>query len=150
MEAEECDGACDELAVEGGGDEDGDVVVAEAVRADEQRAMPEGEDRWTGDFDADGHAVRLSDFSAAIGDEGLSALVAPIVSRLRDQISVDYGVAYENLLNAANARLNRTLKDGFRMEGRLTSAQLEKLYLPADGVVIAFRASGDLKILYGM
>ena len=54
MEAEERDGACDEFAVEGGGDEDGDVVVAEAVRADEQCAMPEGEDRWAGDFDADG------------------------------------------------------------------------------------------------
>jgi hypothetical protein len=65
-------------------------------------------------------------------------------------MSVDYGVAYDNLLNAANARLNRTLKDGYRMEGHLSSAKLEKLYLPADGVVIAFRASGDLKILYGM
>jgi Domain of unknown function (DUF4403) len=100
--------------------------------------------------DADGHAVRLSDLSAATSDEGLAALVAPIVSRLRDQMSVDYGVAYENLLNAANARLNRPLKDGYRMEGHLTSAQLEKLYLPADGIVIALRASGDLKILYGM
>ena len=100
--------------------------------------------------DADGHAVRLSDLAAATDDEGLAALVAPIVSQLRDQMSVDYGVAYENLLNAANARLNRTLKDGYRMEGHLASAKLEKLYLPADGVVIAFRASGDLKILYGM
>jgi len=44
----------------------------------------------------------------------------------------------------------RPLKDGYRMEGHLDSAELEKLYLPADGVVIALRASGDLKILYGM
>jgi hypothetical protein len=65
-------------------------------------------------------------------------------------MSVDYGVAYDNLLNAANTRLNRPLKDGCRMEGHLSSAKFEKLYLPADGVVIAFRASGDLKILYGM
>ena len=42
----------------------------------------------------------------------------------------------------------RPLKDGYRMEGHLDSAELEKLYLPADGVVIALRASGDLKILY--
>jgi hypothetical protein len=36
------------------------------------------------------------------------------------------------------------------MEGHLSSAKLEKLYLPADGVVIALRASGELKILYSM
>jgi len=100
--------------------------------------------------DAGGHAVRLSDLSAATDDEGLAAFVAPIVKQLRDQMSVDYGVAYDNLLNAANTRLNRALKDGYRMEGNLASAKLEKLYLPADGVVIALRASGDLKILYGM
>src|SRR5580704_8891617 len=50
--------------------------------------------------DADGRAVRLSDLSAATSDEGLAALVAPIVSQLRDRMSVDYGVAYDNLLNA--------------------------------------------------
>jgi hypothetical protein len=65
-------------------------------------------------------------------------------------MSVDYGIAYENLLNAANAKLSRPLKDGYRMEGHLSSARLEKVYLPADGIEIALRASGDLKILYGM
>jgi hypothetical protein len=100
--------------------------------------------------DADGHAVRLSDLSASTANEGLAAMIDPIVSGLRDKMSVDYGVAYENLLNAANAKLNRPLKDGFRMEGHLSSAKLEKLYLPADGVEIALRASGELKILYGM
>jgi hypothetical protein len=100
--------------------------------------------------DADGHAVRLSDLNASTDDEGLAGVLDPIVSQLRDKTSVDYGVAYENLLNAANAKLNRPLKDGFRMEGHLSSAQLEKVYLPADGIEIALRASGDLKILYGM
>ena len=47
-------------------------------------------------------------------------------------------------------KLTRPLKDGFRMEGHLSSAKLEKVYLPADGIVIALRASGELKILYGM
>ncbi|WP_407168589.1 DUF4403 family protein [Bradyrhizobium sp. ORS 111] len=100
--------------------------------------------------DEDGHAVRLSDLSASTANEGLAAMIDPIVSGLRDKMSVDYGVAYENLLNAANAKLNRPLKDGFRMEGHLSSAKLEKLYLPADGIEIALRASGELKILYGM
>ena len=100
--------------------------------------------------DTDAHAVRLSNLSAMTDDEGLAAAVDPIVSQLRDKTGVDYGIAYDNLLNAANVKLNRPLKDGYRMEGHLSSAKLEKLYLPADGIEIAFRASGDLKILYGM
>ena len=63
---------------------------------------------------------------------------------------VSYGVAYQNLLNAANERLNRPLKNGFRMEGHLSTAKLESIQLLADGVSIALRVSGDLKILYGM
>jgi hypothetical protein len=62
--------------------------------------------------------------------------------------NVSYGVAYQNLLIAANQRLTRPLKDGFRMEGNLTSAKLEKVSLLADGLSIALHASGDLKILY--
>lgn len=100
--------------------------------------------------DADGHAVGFSDLAADVNDEGLASLVNPLVVQLRDKMSADYGVAYENLLNAANAKLTRPLKDGFRMEGHLSSAKLEKVYLPADGIVLALRASGDLNILYGM
>ncbi|MBR0692742.1 DUF4403 family protein [Bradyrhizobium lablabi] len=100
--------------------------------------------------DADGHAIRLSDVGVATSDEGLAPVINPIAAQLASKVNVDYGIAYENLLNAANAKLNRPLKDGFRMEGHLSSARLEKVNLPADGVVIALRASGDLKILYGM
>jgi hypothetical protein len=77
-------------------------------------------------------------------------MVDPIVAQLQDKTTADYGVAYQNLLNAANGKLTRPLKDGFRMEGHLASAKLEKVYLPADGITIAFRASGELKLLYGM
>jgi hypothetical protein len=100
--------------------------------------------------DADGHAVHLSDLSAATDDEGLAAMINPLVAELREKMNGDYGVAYENLLNAANEKLTRPLKDGFRMEGHLPSAKLEKTYLSADGIVITLRASGELKILYGM
>jgi Domain of unknown function (DUF4403) len=100
--------------------------------------------------DADGHAVRLTDLAAVTDDEGAAAVINPLIAKLRDSMSVDYGVAYDNLLNAANAKLTRPLKDGFRMEGHLSSAKLEKVYLPADGIEIALRASGELKILYGM
>jgi hypothetical protein len=100
--------------------------------------------------DADSHALRLSDLASDTDDEGLAAVINPLLAQLRDKMNVDYGVTYENLLNAANAKLTRPLKDGFRMEGHLLSAKLQKMYLPADGVVIALRASGELKILYGM
>jgi hypothetical protein len=100
--------------------------------------------------DADGHAARLSDLAAVTDDEGAGAVINSLIAKLSDTMSVDYGIAYDNLLNAANARLTRPLKDGFRMEGHLSSAKLEKVYLPADGIVIALRASGDLKVLYGM
>jgi hypothetical protein len=100
--------------------------------------------------DADGHAIHLSDLAVTTTDEALAPLVDPIAAQLGSKMNFDYGVAYQNLLDAANTKLNRQLKDGFRMEGHLSSAKLEKLYLPADGVVIALRAVGDLRIVYGM
>ena len=83
-------------------------------------------------------------------DEGLAPLTDSIATQLASNVNVDYGIAYDNLLNAANAKFNRPLRDGFRMEGNLSSARLENVSLPADGVVIAVRASGELRILYGM
>jgi hypothetical protein len=100
--------------------------------------------------DADGHAVHLSDLGLTTDNADINDVITPIIAQLRDKMSLDYGVAYQNLLNAANDRLTRRLKDGYRMEGHLASAKLEKVYLPADGVVIALRATGALKILYGM
>jgi Domain of unknown function (DUF4403) len=102
--------------------------------------------------DADGHAVRLSDLGASglPADDAVTSAINAVLAKLRDTMSVDYGVAYQNLLDAANEKLTRPLKDGFRMEGHLSSAKLEKVYLPADGIVIALRAGGELKILYGL
>ena len=100
--------------------------------------------------DADGRMIRLSSLDVMTNDEGMSALVDPIAAQIGLKLNVDYGIAYDNLLNAANAKFNRPLKDGFRMEGNLSSAGLENVSLPADGVVIAVRASGELRILYGM
>jgi Domain of unknown function (DUF4403) len=100
--------------------------------------------------DAAGHTVRLSNLGVVTNDEVLSPIIQPIMAQLNDKMDVDYGVAYQNLLNAANAKLTRPLKDGFRMQGHLDSAKLERVYLPADGITIAFRATGELKILYGM
>jgi hypothetical protein len=73
-----------------------------------------------------------------------------ILDQLKNIPDVGYGLAYQNLLNAANERLNRPLKNGFRMEGQLSSAKLDSIQLLADGVSVALRVSGGLKIVYGM
>jgi Domain of unknown function (DUF4403) len=99
---------------------------------------------------ADGHTIRLSELGAAADDEGLAQWIQPVVAQLAAKTTIDYGVPYQKLLDAANAKLTRPLKNGFRMEGRLQSAKLEKVSLPADGVTIALRVSGELKILYGL
>ena len=100
--------------------------------------------------DAGGRAVGLSGLDIMTDDEGFAPLIEPIAAQLKSKVNVDYGIAYDNLLNAANAKLNRPLKDGFRMEGQLSSAALQNVYMPADGIVIAVRTSGELEILYGM
>lgn len=73
-----------------------------------------------------------------------------IAAQLKQAVNIDYGISYQNLLMAANQRLTRPLKDGFRMEGKLSSVQFDKALLLADGITLALRASGELKILYGM
>jgi hypothetical protein len=72
-----------------------------------------------------------------------------LLTQLQEQGGVSYGVAYDNLLNAANEKLTRPLKNGFRMEGHLTFAKLDNISLLADGTMILIHASGELKILYG-
>jgi hypothetical protein len=103
------------------------------------------------EVDADSRMARIAD-AAAIdsGNQDLAAIVNPLLSQLRDKVRLGYGAAYQDMLDAANKKLARPLKDGFRMDGRLSSARLEKVYLPADGVAIALRLSGELRILYGL
>jgi hypothetical protein len=103
--------------------------------------------------DASQQSIKISNLA---GDSSLpdGSEAAQLQNQLLDQLKnipdVGYGLAYQNLLNAANERLNRPLKNGFRMEGQLTTAKLDSIQLLADGVSIALRVSGDLKILYGM
>jgi Domain of unknown function (DUF4403) len=103
--------------------------------------------------DASQQSIKISNLA---GDSSLpdGSPAAQLQNQLLDQLKnipdIGYGLAYQNLLNAANERLNRPLKNGFRMEGQLTSAKLDSIQLLADGISIALRVSGDLKILYGL
>jgi hypothetical protein len=103
--------------------------------------------------DPNQQSIKISNLAgdSSLPDGSMAAqLQNQILDQLKDIPDVGYGLAYQNLLNAANERLNRPLKNGFRMEGKLTTAKLDSIQLLADGVSIALRASGDLKILYGM
>jgi hypothetical protein len=103
--------------------------------------------------DAGQQSIRISnltvDSSLPDGSEA-AQLQNQVFDQLKQIPDIGYGLAYQNLLNAANERLNRPLKNGFRMEGNLGSAKLDSIELLADGVSIALRVSGDLKILYGL
>jgi hypothetical protein len=93
------------------------------------------------DLAADGTVE--NDIGAMLGDDQL-------LGQLREKAAASYAAAYKNLLETANQRLTRPLKDGFRMEGQLTSAKLDKIMLLPDRLSLALHASGELKILYGM
>ena len=98
-------------------------------------------------------SIRISNLAAdsSLPDGSEAAkLQKQILDQLKEIPDIGYGVAYQNLLSAANERLNRPLKNGLRMEGQLSSAKLDSIQLLADGVSIALRVSGDLKILYGL
>ncbi|HTC97623.1 MAG TPA: DUF4403 family protein [Bradyrhizobium sp.] len=103
-------------------------------------------------IDTDNKTVGLAelDAGAAADDSQIAPGVQQLAAQLRSAVNVDYGISYQNLLIAANERLTRPLNDGFRMEGHLSSVQLDKVLLLADGITIALHASGDLKILYGL
>ena len=96
------------------------------------------------------HISNLAGDSSLPDGSEAAQLQSQILEQLKNIPDVGYGLAYQNLLNAANERLNLPLKNGFRMQGNLSSAKLDSIQLLADAVSIALRVSGDLKILYGM
>jgi hypothetical protein len=103
--------------------------------------------------DADAQTLRLPDLTVAgVAVSDIAHLPGgdALLASLRQQIDASYRAAYRQLLDSANARLTRPLSDGFRLEGHLNSAKVEKILLLAEGLNVALRASGELKILYGL
>ena len=94
--------------------------------------------------------ITVPDLAALGNDIGPLLGNDQLLEQLRRQVSVSYLATYQKWLDAANQRLKRTLRNGFRMEGHLAAARLDKVLLLSDGVVLAFHANGDLKILYGL
>lgn len=111
----------------------------------------------TPQVDANAQTVQLSDLTAvpdssALPGSPLATLLSDptFLQDLRQQAGLAFQSEWQAMLASANARLTRPLAGGFRSEGALTSADLSKISLLSDGIRIDLRASGNLKILYGM
>jgi len=72
-----------------------------------------------------------------------------LLQALREQLSVDFKAGYDEIVASANARLTRPLGDGFRSEGKLTSAGIANIQLLSDRIQVNLRADGHLKLIYG-
>ncbi len=109
--------------------------------------------------DADSQTVQFSNFSITQDPASTSTAGNPLATLLEDptllqnfqqQVRLGFQTEWQAILASANARLTRPLAGGFRSEGNLTSAGLSNIALLPDGLRIDLRASGELKILYGM
>lgn len=111
----------------------------------------------TPQVDADAQTLQFSDFnvvpdSSAPEGSPLAALLADptLLQNLQQQVQLAFQTEWQAVLASASARLTRPLAGGFRSEGNLTSAGLSKISLLTDGLRIDLRATGNLRILYGM
>ncbi|EKS33236.1 DUF4403 family protein [Afipia clevelandensis] len=111
----------------------------------------------TPQVDANTQTVQFGDLavvpdSSTAASSPLAALFndPALLQDLRQQAGLAFQSEWQTLLASANARLTRPLTGGFRSEGNLASAGLSQVSLLPDGIRIDLRASGHLKILYGM
>ena len=72
------------------------------------------------------------------------------LQNLRQQLQVRYQAELDKIVGSVNARLTRSLGDGFRSEAHLTSAGVENMQVLDSGMRVDVHAGGDLKILYGL
>jgi hypothetical protein len=128
------------LAGADGGTSDGDWVYLTATPA----------------VDADGKVVQFPDLKlSTAGTSAPGGLAAWFgdddhVKALSEQLRLAYQDELNRIVASANARLTRSLGNGFRSEAHLTSSGVSRTELLDDGLRIDFRVGGDLNILYGL
>lgn len=118
------------------------------------------DDRWiyitaTPSVDADSQTLHFSDLSIAADtsgeDSASTTLGGPdFLLGLQQQLKQTFQPQWQAALASASTRLSRPLGDGFRSEGHLASAGLSGISLLSEGLRINLRASGELRVLYGM
>lgn len=105
--------------------------------------------------DANSQTLQFSDLSIAANSPAEDASSATLgnpsfLQDLQQQLSQTFQTEWQAALASANTRLSRPLGNGFRSEGHLASAGLSGISLLPGGIRINLRASGELRILYGM
>ncbi len=106
----------------------------------------------TPQVDAATGSLRFPDLAvvtdAAAATQGVFG-ASGMLQALREQLSVGFQAGFDQIVASANAKLTRPLGDGFRSEGKLTSAGIANVRLLPDRVQIDLRAGGRLKLIYG-
>jgi hypothetical protein len=69
---------------------------------------------------------------------------------LQQQMRISYDEALNSIVASANARLTRSLGNGFRSEAHLTASGVPDVQPLDDGLRADVHIRGDLKILYGL
>ena len=136
----------------------GKIVIGLRLSAAET-ADKEGE--WvyltaTPRLDAEKHTIAFPEISVSTSQQAdttpASALLKDdgFLQNLRQQLQVRYQAELDKIVASVNARLTRSLGNGFRSEAHLTSSGVENMQVLDSGMRVDFRAGGDLKILYGL
>jgi Domain of unknown function (DUF4403) len=74
--------------------------------------------------------------------------ISKVLDALRQKVLADYRPQYDALLQEADAKLTRDLGNGFKSEGRFTSAKVERIILLNDSIEVVAQATGTLRVIY--
>jgi hypothetical protein len=94
-------------------------------------------------FQDDAATAASSDIAALFGNPAF-------LQTLRQRLATGYQAERDRIIASANTKLTRPLGDGFRSEGQLASAGVENIALTPDTLRIDLRATGKLRLLYGL
>jgi hypothetical protein len=94
------------------------------------------------------HYTRISD--NRIFDAFSELLYEPILQRLNQHRVYDFSKEYTKLINRADSKLNRPLKNGFFTQGKVEKIDLKELHLDQEGLYITVSLRGKLKILFDL
>jgi hypothetical protein len=86
--------------------------------------------------------------SGGAGASGGTPDISKIIDAVRQKVLSDYKPQYDALLQQADAKLSRDLGNGFRSQGKFTSANVDRVLLLKDSVEIVVRATGTLSVVY--
>jgi len=107
-------------------------------------------------LDAGSQMIQFPDVAVSTTPESMTSSLAEWLKddshlqALRQQLRVGYQAELDKIVASANARLTRSLGDGFRSEAHLSSSGLANVQLLQKGIRADFHADGNLRILYGL